>query len=372
MIANVSSRLVRWALLGTLGMVAATGVHADEVVTKDGSVLKGKIVKIYDGKVLFKTAFAGEITLPQDQVASFTTDTPVAVRTESGDVAQGPVRATGSQLQVTTASGTMTTNVGAVKATWPAGEKDPAVAANEAVLQNQLRQWAYEASLDISGKAGNTEKSGMSARVQATLEGPRDRLRMYSSFDYANDGDDTTSRELIGGFSYTNFFTEKWGWYVREELEKDEFEGIDLRSVTAFGGNYRFLNEERLKFEARTGLSYRYESYRIIWADNPDTTPVEDRYTPDSEGYLGLDFGFDAYWRFADWGEMKSLWTYTPAFEDFGRFIIQQDTSVNIPLAKSNQWKLGLGVSNTYNSEPEGNKENLDTTYFTRLILNWK
>jgi hypothetical protein len=35
-------------------------------------------------------------------------------------------------------------------------------------------------------------------------------------------------------------------------------------------------------------------------------------------------------------------------------------------------WKLRIGVSNDYNSEPGPGVKGLDTTYFTRLILNWK
>ncbi|MDP0501075.1 MAG: DUF481 domain-containing protein [Verrucomicrobiota bacterium JB022] len=372
LLSDKAARASRALLLGSLALMVSS-LAADEVRVSDGSVLKGTIEKIHDGKVHLKTAYAGTLVIPQDQVVSFMTDEPVAVRLEGGNVAQGPVRPTaGNQLQIQTNAGTMTSNVGAVEASWPAGGTDPDVAATEAALRGQLRTWAYQASLDLSGKAGNTEKTSTSARVQATLEGPSDRLRLYSAFEYANDGDDTTAKEIIGGFNYTNFFTEKWGWYVREELEKDEFEGIDLRSLTGAGANYRFYNYQDFKLEGRTGLSYRYESYVPVTGDNPDTPVIETTYTPDSEGYLGLDFGLDLYWKFAAWGDLQSKWTYTPAFEDFNQYIVQQDTSVNIPLAFSDQWKLGIGVSNTYNSKPEGDKENLDTTYFTRLILNWK
>lgn len=374
MIANKLSGMatagVKALMVSTLALVVSS-LHADEVRTADGSVLHGTVEKIYEGKLYLSTPYAGDLVIPQDQVASFSTDEPVAVRLEGGNVAQGPVQpSSGNELQIQTSAGTMTSSMGAVEASWPAGQKDPAVAAREATLENQLRTWAYEASLDISGKAGNSEKTSTSARLQATLEGPSDRLRLYSNFEYSHDGEETTAKEIIGGVNYTNFFTQKWGWYVREELEKDEFEGIDLRSLTGAGVNYRFYNQERFKLEGRSGLSYRYESYDKVPVDQ-DATPVV-YYTPDSEGYVGMDFGLDVYWKFANWGDLQSKWTYTPAFEDFNQYIVQQDTSVNIPLAISDQWKLGIGVSNTYNSQPEGDKENLDTTYFTRLILNWK
>ena len=42
-----------------------------------------------------------------------------------------------------------------------------------------------------------------------------------------------------------------------------------------------------------------------------------------------------------------------------------------VPLL-STQWKLRLGVANDYNSQPGRGVKRLDTTYFTRLVLNWK
>jgi hypothetical protein len=35
-------------------------------------------------------------------------------------------------------------------------------------------------------------------------------------------------------------------------------------------------------------------------------------------------------------------------------------------------WKLRMGVANDYTSKPSIGKKRLDTTYFTRLVLNWK
>lgn len=47
------------------------------------------------------------------------------------------------------------------------------------------------------------------------------------------------------------------------------------------------------------------------------------------------------------------------------------DSGFEIPLS-AGFWKLRLGLNNQYNSRPQPGREELDTTYYTRLVLNWK
>ena len=62
--------------------------------------------------------------------------------------------------------------------------------------------------------------------------------------------------------------------------------------------------------------------------------------------------------------------TFVPAFSNFSDFLLTHETAFEIPLAAS-KWKLKLGVANNYNSQPPLGFKKLDTTYFTRIALNW-
>ena len=53
--------------------------HADEVIMKDGSRVIGTVVSMKSNKLVFKTSFAGDITIQWDQVASLSTEKPVEV-----------------------------------------------------------------------------------------------------------------------------------------------------------------------------------------------------------------------------------------------------------------------------------------------------
>ena len=82
-------------LLTTLLALAAVRVSADTVETKSGARIIGKIDKIENGAVVVSTDYAGVITIKQSEIASLSTDAPVAVRLESGTRIDGPSFASG-------------------------------------------------------------------------------------------------------------------------------------------------------------------------------------------------------------------------------------------------------------------------------------
>ena len=344
-------------------------IYGATLTLSDGSSLKGELEKVHGGVVYFKTAFAGVLEIPQEQVTGLASDEAVMLRTGDGEVFKGPVMAgEGGKVTVASGSGPVSADLASVASAWKPGDRDPIAVAKEAALEGQLRKWSYQASVDVTGSSGNTENFGSALAFQAKLEGPDDRLLLYANYSYENTkipnptsiGPDKikqkTKDEQKGGMKYTNFVAGKWGWYVREELERDPFEDINFRSTTAGGMTYKFVEEDRLKVEGSAGLSYRYESYS------------SDR---DDDGFAGLDFALDIGWQFADWGKLGTNLTYVPSIDDFGEFLFTHESGVDIPLGTSDAWVMRFGISHKYNSEPAPGLDSLDTTYFARMILNW-
>lgn len=364
------------------GLIAAHTALADIVEIKDGSRLNGEIVKIHDGKLSLETSFAGTLEIAMGDVVSFSSEDAEQVRFDNGNVAVGPVRSAGNgQISIATSSGTVTGATADVTSAWAPGDRDPVQVAREADLEGQIRQWSYEAAVGLTGRYGNTEKSDYRAAAKATLEGPNDRLQFYLGWQYAEskqtvDGvseNVRTTDEIIGGVSYTNFFQEHLGWYVREELERDQFENIDFRSTTAAGLTYRVIKEKTHKLEFTGGLAIRYEGYtNAILKDDMGTADVSDDVYTSNESFPGLDFGMSHYWKFADWGEMNNIITFNPAFEDFGNYRLDHLTTLDFPLGTVDYWKLRVSLQNQYNSEVAPGAENMDTTYAVSLLLNWK
>jgi putative salt-induced outer membrane protein YdiY len=334
-----------------LACVSLMTAHAiaDVVETRNGARIVGKLTKIEDGKVFVATDFAGDLTIKQSEVTGITTDGPVVMRLSSGTTLQGTMVADGGTLRISGPDGQLATKVDKVAATWAPGGEDPLIVALR-------RHWSYEASVDIAGKKGNSEQLGTSAGLRAKLKTPQDTLQFYAAYDRQVANGVTSSDQFKAGIDYQDNFAGKMSWYARDEGGFDRVKDIDLYNIAAVGLGYDFIKEPKHLFTGRAGLSYRYESYGNPARANLSTA--------------GLDLGINHEWEFAT-SKLVNRLSYVPSFEDFSNFLLTHESFYEIPMADP-AWKLRLGVSNDYNSKPGPGLERLDTSYFTRLVLNWR
>jgi hypothetical protein len=240
-----------------------------------------------------------------------------------------------------------------VAASWTAGAEDPQIVAAR-------RHWTIETSTDITGRQGNTESTGIGAGFVARLVSPHDVLKFYGSYDYATTtsatGVKTKSADATkGGIDYQSFYSEKFGWFIRSELGKDSVAGIDLRSTTDAGASFRLIKTTSQSLVGRLGAGYRFESYPV----GPNNNGAV------AAGGLSYSYNLNKY------ASLVTDLRYLPALKDFADYRLIHESAIEVPLA-ADFWKLRIGVANDYNSRPPGGRENLDTTYYTRLLLKWK
>ncbi|MEO7599823.1 MAG: DUF481 domain-containing protein [Opitutus sp.] len=336
------------ALLIAIGLSTGVG-RADTVDTKNGSRLVGSVTKIEGGNVHLKTDYAGDLVIKQADVTSITTDKPVTVRLASGTVLQGTLASEGGAVKISGGDGQLSTTVDKVAATWPAGSEDPETVALR-------RHWTYEGALDVTGKTGNKEQLGTAFSARATLKTPQDTLQFYSAYDRQISDGAKSADQFKAGVDYQNNFSGKKSWYVRDEGGFDRVKDIDLYNVAAFGLGYDVIKEKKHLLTLRAGISYRYEGY-----GNPATEDVS---------AAGLDLGLNHEWEFAN-SKLVNRVAIIPLFEDFGNYRLTHESYYEMPLVNPN-WKLRLGISNDYNSQPGIGIDKLDTSYFTRLVLTWQ
>jgi hypothetical protein len=345
-------RLMLWLVIATSALLA------DEVQLQDGSVLKGKIGAVSSQTIELDTSYAGLLTLDRTQVVSFLTDAPVYVRLNSGMVVPGVVQAGAEDgLIIRSADADVSTAMASVKESWLIPEQDPEVLAREKAIAEMQRKWSFQVAANVSGKSGNTDEKTMGLDATAELKSQEDELGFYVLVDRKEKGGTKTSDERKAGMRYTSYFNDPWGWYVRQEFENDSIENIQLRSVSGTGLSYRLFDLERKKLSANAGLSYRNETYK----DNSIATHN-----------AGLDFGIQQGYRFKNRFEIHNNLTYLPSIEDFTSYLIMQKSYLDFPLGDSKVWKIRLGLSNDCNSQPEGGRKSLDTTYYSSLVAGWK
>lgn len=345
---------------GLILLAAGAGfaLMADEVHLQDGSVLKGKISAVSDKTIELGTSYAGELKLDRTQVVSFSTDEPVYVRLDSGTVVPGVVLpGKDGDLLIKGSDAEVSTTMASVKEGWLNPELDPQVLAREKAAEEMRRKWRLKVAANVSGKSGNTDEKTIGLDASAVLKGKEDELRLYVSVDRKEKGGTRTSDERKTGIRYTSYFHDPLGWYIRQELENDPVENIQLRSVSAGGLSYRFFNKEHFTLSANAGLSYRSETYK----DNSPSTQN-----------TGLDAGIRHFYRFRNRFELHNALNYLPSVENLSSYLITQKSWLDFPLGNSRVWKVRLGLKHDYSSQPEGGRESLDTTWYSSLVGDWK
>ncbi|GAB5562487.1 MAG: hypothetical protein SynsKO_41340 [Synoicihabitans sp.] len=339
------------SILSTLLAFAwvASVASADVIETKDGARLVGTVSGINGGKISFKTSYAGEIKIDQAEVVSLTMDDALAIRLDDGTTLEGTIepQAEGTVV-IESGDGEVKTAVTDVAATWAVGGTDPAILA----LQ---RKWSYEASLDVTGKSGNSENFGSAVSFSAVLDGKDDRLAFYSSYNQQESEGIKSADQFKAGVDYSNNFGANYSWYVRNEAGFDRIKAIDFYDVAGAGFGYTFIKKSNQTLTLRGGLSFRYEAY-----DNPLVADLSS---------AGLDFGLAHSYK---WDNMKmnNSITFVPSFDDFADFRATHDSHFEMPL-KSGPWKIRIGISNDFRSEPPVGLDELDTTWYTRMVLSW-
>ena len=337
-------------------LLSAAQLSADVVETKNGARIVGQVTKIDDGKIYVTTDYAGDLVIKQSEVSSLSTDAPVFVRLASGTTMQGTVISDTTGIRIAGSDGELSTQVDKVAATWSPKDEDPQIVAMRNEIAARERHWAYEGSVDISGKSGNKNQLGTALGFRATLKTPEDTLQFYTNYNRQVTEGTKSADQFKAGADYSNNFSGRKSWYVRDELGFDRVKDIDLYNVAGAGFGYDFIKKEKRTLTGRAGFSFRYEGYK-----NPATDDVKS---------AGLDFGMNHEWEFSN-SKLVNRLSYVPAFENFANFTLTHESYYELPLANPS-WKLRMGVSNDYNSQPGAGLEKLDTSYFTRLVLNWK
>jgi putative salt-induced outer membrane protein YdiY len=331
-------------------------LHADVVETRSGAHLVGRITKIDDGKIFLDTDYAGKLEVKQSEVTGISTDEIVAVRLQSGIILEGKV--TGSPdggLVVSGVFGENRIRMNKIAATWPVTEGNSEEVAMKKAAADKRHRWALQIGVDITGRSGNASSSGVAANIVATFTGPKDALKLYGDYNSMRTGNSKSTDEAKAGVDYTNFFHDRLGWFTRSELQRDKIAQVDLRATSDFGLTYRFVKNPREEFAGRIGAGYRFEEFTA---------------TSNREGVI-LAFGVFHGYKFSRTAVLTTDLKYLPNAANFADFRFVHDSGLEVPLAAS-LWKMRVGVTNQYDGRPQPGREHLDTTYYTRLLLNWK
>ncbi|MGJ3244447.1 MAG: DUF481 domain-containing protein [Opitutales bacterium] len=346
-----------------VGLVPVSAVPVS-VTLANGDRVSGELDTLTPEAVTVATAYAGTVTLSTDQIVGVRTDAAVHLRFEDGSVLQGRILTEpGGTVALRHDEGVRPFTFSRIRHFWKTDEPDPLkreqqrAAAEAAEVDAQPeRKWDIRLAFDINGRSGNVSESSFRGKSDLRLKGERDDLHLFLAYNFRERNGELQRDEARIGGTYSNFFIDDLGWYVRTQFEQDRGENLDLRSTTASGLTYRVLKEERHELTTRLGLSYEHEMF------------ADDQSNDDP----GVDVGIEHRYEFRFGITADTDIKFVPNARDFSDYRLLHDTGFEWPITTDNRYILRFGLNNDFKSRPDGDNRSLDTRYYSQLILQWK
>jgi len=263
---------------------------ADEVILKNGDKLSGKLVAMENGKLIFNTAYAGDITIDWSNIKTLKTDAPAAFLLSNGTLIRGAVSpAEGDKVVLNTAS-----SLGN-----PPLSLSEVVAINPKYLPKEVKLTGW-ANVAVAARSGNTNTTNynLSGEVQARTN--KSRYTLGAEFNREEDEGKRTVNNGLAYAKYDHFLTKKLYFYANTLFEKDKMADLNLRSSLGVGLGYQVWESHKTNLSLEAGISYVNEDYDVgddnnyaafRWAVNYDRYIWNDilQFFHFHEGMIGLE-----------------------------------------------------------------------------------
>jgi len=326
-------------------LLIAEGAYADKVILENGDTLTGTVEKMMDGKLSFKTDYAGVIEIQMGKIKQIITDNPVEVHLTNGEVVKGkvePVEEGKLAVEPSPDRGATTVEIQSIASINPPPK--------------ELPKWHGSIAAGGYLQSGNTDRAGGSFSAEAVRRTENDRFKFRYLFNYAQENGETTARNNYGNIAYDYFFTKKFFGFVGIELLNDKFSDTKLRTFVGPGIGYQLWDDpvKSLLFDA--GVSY------FNW----------DRYQGQDTSGISARLGFDFRYNIFKWLSFTDRYVFYPTIGSGGIYFWRNEAALNVPLGEipslgGGRWSLKLGNILDYNSDPAPGFKRLDVQWIGAL-----
>ena len=328
-------------LTGIFVVLTCGQAFADEVWLKNGDRLTGKVVSLDAGTLVFKTSYAGDLSIKWEEVANLKTDEPIKVVLGDETTAQGPLSPGPSgkvEIKAEQVAEPLTVDLANIKTINP---KPP--------LRLTLR-----INLGGSMNRGNTDNQDFYGQGEFVAQTVKNRFTVGANYQRSEENGDKTADNALGYMKYDYFLTKKWYLYANATGQKDEFQDLDFRTTLGLGAGYQVFESERTNLSLEGGISYVDENYSTA----PDKSYAAGRW--------GLKFDYYIL--------PKSLQFFVyntglQSLESSKDLLLYTQTGFRVPFHKD--LNLALQLNWQYNKNPAPGKLENDYTYILTLGYLW-
>ena len=324
---------------------------ADRLETLDGSVINGQFVKLDRGTVYFKTKFAGVLQVALSEVFELDVEKKQFLKlTDNGTKLRYLEFKNKEFVLLDPEQGKLETYIASdIAVAWPEGTEAPGA------LKSEESKWKRKVSGGVSKKSGNVNESSVWIGTEFQFKTDESQAKFYGNFYESNREGNISRSEKVAGYDFSNKYSQKNEWYIRQEVERDSIEDLRLRSQVATGLGHYVLDEKTLSLRLRLGFLHSHEDFR----------DKEDRDDP------GADLGLSYKYIITDGVEFESNVQYLPLFGEESVYRAIHHSSLTLPWSFNVNWRFKFGVKHEYDSDPSSNNEELDTRYYTDLEVNF-
>jgi putative salt-induced outer membrane protein YdiY len=250
-------RAITIALFAGLPMLAA-----DHVTLNNGDTITGTIVKKDGDKLIFKSEFLGEVTMPWTAVKSIKSDSELTVVLPSGESVKGKVETEGDQLRVVASGQTKAAPIAAVAAVRNDAEQHTFERMQHPRF---LELWTGQVDLGLALARGNARSATLTTGFTATRATRNDKVALYLNQIYAtarvNNVTDTIASAVRSGWKYNRNFDGRLFVTGFNDYEHDRFQNLNLRFVAGAGLGVRAAKTDRAQLDFDAGLDYQRENF---------------------------------------------------------------------------------------------------------------
>jgi len=316
---------------------------ADELVMKNGDHLKGSVVSMSLGKLVFKTSYAGDITIKWEEVATLTTEKPVEAYLRDEETLIGKIR----------------TGENGVLILEPADGSPPVPVqlAQVKTLERPRPPAGWEFSGNISAGAsketGNTRTEKYNLIGNLTVSQLPHVIKLYGEFRKEWSKDTLSKDNALGSATYERFLDKKWFVFGNATAQTDKFKDLDLLGNVAAGPGYQFWRSREKNLSVKLGPAYAYEKYA-----RPMKFLNNKKQRDYFAGFWALDFDMWFFDRFFQVFHHDDL-IYD--FQDSENWVVRTRTGIRIPMVL--KLFASLQFNYEYDNQPADGKKNYDQSW---------
>lgn len=338
-------RYSHFVLIGLLGCAAAQSC-ADVLALSNAETFSGRLVRVREGSLVFRTSLQGQMMVPMDHVQSVATEGNFVVTLADESVRYGRFVVENGMAALKPLDGTAAASV--TLSTIREATPLPSSAPQEETKPPALQGWKTSGELGIQARSGKENAADAFASLETRMQ--QEGRLFEGDLRLERSDSDAFPRWIRGGLYWRDYGDRAWGLYAGVDAQRDVDNELSVRTGLRLGAGRifnRFQEEDSGLLEGLFGLNFVYEE----WAsqEKPPDGPwrrAQDASQGDLELHLGLKYARGLR------GESSldgSLGLY-PSLTEPGEWRAASEAALIVPFGE--KLRLKLNILMNYDSDP--------------------